>query len=78
MKKIIYFALVFIAIITNACSNDNIEFDMANEQEFNKSLEFIILEDEAKEFATNFLNKKEISSRSTSNAKDSSTEVLDS
>lgn len=69
MKKIIYFALVFIAIITNACSNDNIEFDMANEQEFNKSLEFIILEDEAKEFATNFLNKKEISSRSTSNAK---------
>ena len=51
-----------------SCNDEKIETSIQKTTEFKKSLEFIILEDEAQEFATNFLNKTSKKSRSASNS----------
>ena len=68
MKGPPIFTLALAVILTYGCSNESLEQN--NVEDSNKSLEFIILEDEAVVAATDFLNKGSMEgSRSASNAK---------
>lgn len=68
MKKLAYLTLALAAILINGCSNESLESTKVKVDESKKSLEFIILEDEALEMATAFLNKGGTKTRSASSA----------
>ena len=55
MKRLAYLTLALAAILINGCSNEGLESAKLKVDESKKSLEFIILEDEALEAATDFL-----------------------
>lgn len=68
MRKLLLCVTMIFAILMTGCNNEAITIQ--DTQDSKKSLEFIILEDEAVSAATKFLNKGEyLESRSTSNAK---------
>ena len=68
MKKTILTATMLLVVLITGCRNESVETLEATD--FQKSLEFIILEDEAVSAATDFLNKgKDVESRSAANAK---------
>jgi len=68
MKRLAYLTLALAAILINGCSNEGLESAKLKVDESKKSLEFIILEDEALEAATDFLNGGNVEARSASNA----------
>ena len=66
MRKLLLCVTMIFAILMTGCNNEAITIQ--DTQDSKKSLEFIILEDEAVSAATKFLNKGEyLESRSTSN-----------
>ena len=68
MRKLLLCVTMIFAILMTGCNNEAITIQ--DTQDSKKSLEFIILEDEAVSAATKFLNKGEnLESRSTANAK---------
>lgn len=69
MKRLAYLTLALAAILINGCSNESLGTKNVEKDDFKKSLEFIILEDEAIEDATDFLNRGNVETRRTSNAK---------
>lgn len=68
MKRLTYLTLALAAILINGCSNESLESAKLKVDESKKSLEFIILEDEALIEATDFLNGGNVETRSTLNA----------
>jgi len=68
MKRLAYLTLALAAILINGCSNEGLESAKLKVDESKKSLEFIILEDEALEAATDFLNGGNVEARSASSA----------
>lgn len=68
MKGLAYLTLALAAILINGCSNESLESAKLKIDESKKSLEFIILEDEALMEATDFLNGGNVETRSASNA----------
>ena len=68
MKRLAYLTLALAAILINGCSNESLGTKNVEKDDFKKSLEFIILEDEAIEDATDFLNRGNVKTRRTSNA----------
>lgn len=69
MRKFFYIAFALAAILINGCSNESLESAKLEMEDSNKSLEFIILEDEAVAAATDFLNKGGGDARNVSNVK---------